>query len=91
MELTQFTEENYMQYADVEEIGTNVALITKTVLVGNEEREIIVDCAGFYIFGLNIDTMKQTYLAVECSFVCAGLMVLAMPENELFTFKLEEI
>jgi len=91
MKLTKFTEENYLQYAAVEESGTSVAMITDTVLVGNEEREIIIDDDGFHIFAFNTDTLVESFLSVSCSYIAAGQMVLALPEPCIFDFKLEEI
>ena len=91
MKLTKFSDEDYMQYGDVNENGTEVAMITENVCKDNEEREIIIDSDGFHIFAINTDTMVQYYLSVQCSYIAAGQMILALPNVCIFDFKLEEI
>lgn len=91
MRLVKFCEENYLQYGDVQEKGTEVAMITDTICAGEMEREIIIDSDGFHIFELDCETQAENYLSVECSYTAAGLMVLALPDLEIFSFKLEEM
>ena len=91
MKLSKFSQDDYYQYAGVEEEGTDVAMITETKKQGDEEREIIIDTHGFHIFGLNTVTMEESYRTINCSYIAAGLMILALPDSEIFSFNMEKM
>lgn len=90
MKLIKFCEENYLQYAGVSEVGTNVALVTETKIQNGNEREIVIDDDGIHIHEIDWQFITGKYLHIPCAYELACSIVLGLTGNQIFEFKLEE-